>query len=244
VEGRLVYADEFEARLFGCTDVQSVADCVLDAGLRLTGASLGNVQLLDWKENHLTIAVHRGFDQEFLDFFHRVNADTPSICGRALKERRAIVIRDVMLDEGFAPYRAIAKHAGFRAVQSTPIISSSGALFGVVSTHFPMPYRPTEGEMNAVRSFTNLAANAIVRIRARPETIRHLNPVTNQNGFVWQPISSAPFDRDLELAVIDYHGTHALVFPCRRVLKGWINSETKKLIDGLRPTHWREWQAT
>jgi hypothetical protein len=62
-------------------------------------------------------------------------------------------------------------------------------------------------------------------------------------GMEWNPIASAPFECDLELAVIDYDGTHALVFPCRRVLHGWINVETKKLIEKLRPTHWREWPA-
>ena len=60
----------------------------------------------------------------------------------------------------------------------------------------------------------------------------------------WKPIANAPFDRDLELAVIDYDGTHALVFPCRRLLRGWINSETKKFIDELRPSHWRLWQRS
>ncbi len=57
----------------------------------------------------------------------------------------------------------------------------------------------------------------------------------------WKPISTAPFDRDLELAVIGYDGPHSLVFPCRRVLNGWVSAETKKLID-VRPTHWREWE--
>jgi hypothetical protein len=58
----------------------------------------------------------------------------------------------------------------------------------------------------------------------------------------WNPIISAPFDRDLEVGVIDYDGTHALVFPCRRVLHGWIKAETREPIENLRPTHWREWQ--
>jgi hypothetical protein len=59
----------------------------------------------------------------------------------------------------------------------------------------------------------------------------------------WKSVAAAPFDRDLELAVIEYDGTHALVFPCRRVLDGWINAGTQeKLI--VQPTHWRDWQTT
>jgi hypothetical protein len=57
---------------------------------------------------------------------------------------------------------------------------------------------------------------------------------------MWYPVSTAPFDRDLELAVINDAGVHAVAFPCRRVLGGWIKAESKRWID-LRPTHWREW---
>jgi hypothetical protein len=42
------------------------------------------------------------------------------------------------------------------------------------------------------------------------------------------------------LAVIDDDGPHALVFPCRRILNGWMNADTKERLD-VRPTHWREW---
>jgi hypothetical protein len=58
---------------------------------------------------------------------------------------------------------------------------------------------------------------------------------------MWQPISTAPFDRDVELAVKDGEGHHALVFPCRQIPGGWIKAESKKWID-VRPTHWREWE--
>jgi hypothetical protein len=59
----------------------------------------------------------------------------------------------------------------------------------------------------------------------------------------WQPIATAPFDRDLELAVVDAAGeVHPLAFPChRRVLGGWLNPGTMQCID-VQPTHWREWQ--
>ncbi len=56
----------------------------------------------------------------------------------------------------------------------------------------------------------------------------------------WQPIATAPFDRELELAVIGRDGPHALVFPCRRVLSGWIKLSTDEPVV-VRPTHWRLW---
>jgi hypothetical protein len=59
----------------------------------------------------------------------------------------------------------------------------------------------------------------------------------------WQTIASAPFDRDLEVAVFDTGETHAVVFPCRRVLRGWVSAETAAPV-AIHPTHWREWQAS
>jgi hypothetical protein len=58
---------------------------------------------------------------------------------------------------------------------------------------------------------------------------------------MWQRITTAPFDADIELAVMDKDGAHALVFPCRRILGGWVNAETRERLD-VRPTHWRLWQ--
>jgi hypothetical protein len=57
----------------------------------------------------------------------------------------------------------------------------------------------------------------------------------------WERIATAPFDRDLELAILDFDGTHALVFPCCRVVGGWIDAGSKKRIE-LSPTHWRDWR--
>jgi hypothetical protein len=67
------------------------------------------------------------------------------------------------------------------------------------------------------------------------------NPPT-QAAREWHPVSTAPFDRDLELAVVDDDGEHALVFPCRRIMGGWINPATKQRIE-VHPTHWRKWKG-
>jgi hypothetical protein len=57
----------------------------------------------------------------------------------------------------------------------------------------------------------------------------------------WNQIETAPFDCDVELAVIDSSGEHVLSFPCRRIVGGWINAESGKQLYYILPTHWRIW---
>lgn len=58
----------------------------------------------------------------------------------------------------------------------------------------------------------------------------------------WQPIKTAPFDLDLELATLSTaKGMQVLVFPCRRVEGGWVKVETGMPVK-VWPTHWREWK--
>jgi hypothetical protein len=57
---------------------------------------------------------------------------------------------------------------------------------------------------------------------------------------MWQTISTAPFDRDLELAVIEDDRVHSLVFACCRAPDGWIKVQTRERVI-VSPTHWRPW---
>ena len=59
---------------------------------------------------------------------------------------------------------------------------------------------------------------------------------------VWERVSTAPYDCDIELAVIEDDRVHALVFACRRVANGWIKASTHERVM-ISPTHWRFWQA-
>ena len=59
---------------------------------------------------------------------------------------------------------------------------------------------------------------------------------------IWEPIASAPFDRDLELAVVDRHRVHPLVFACRRTAGGWIKGSSRERLV-VSPTHWRLWSG-
>jgi GAF domain-containing protein len=149
-----------------CNDAQAILRWLLQKCMDLSQTRFGNVQLMKWNAGYLKIELQSGFDHEFLDFFARVRIDHGSACARALRLRQAIVIEDIMADAEFKSCREIVGQAGVRAVQSTPMISSSGAILGIVSTHFPVCHRPTEMELRSLQHTAQVAANAIVRARA------------------------------------------------------------------------------
>jgi len=116
---------------------------MLDVAMEAGGASKGNVQVFDPLLNGLEIIAQRGFDQRFLQTFRVVQIDMPSICARALRFKRRVMVSDVRDDLLFWPYLSIAEEAGFCAVQSTPILAKNGSVKGVFSTHFAQPHRFT-----------------------------------------------------------------------------------------------------
>jgi GAF domain-containing protein len=149
-----------------CADLQSLANGILDLSVALTNADYGNVQLMNWKRGWLEIKAQRGFQDEFLNFFKWVKLDDGTACARAVQDRGAIIIEDVAADVQFSPYLQIARRAGFRAVQSTPLVSTSGALVGIVSTHFRRQHRPDPPQIVALNRMAQMAADRIIALRA------------------------------------------------------------------------------
>jgi GAF domain-containing protein len=143
-------------RLVRNRDLEGVVQTILDDVIALLGSEYGNVQLPIRDE--LAIAAQRGLSAEFLKAFWRVNKNDGSACGRALELGLPVIIPDIEKDEGFAVFRRDARHAGFRAVQSTPMFTRDGHLFGIVSTHFANVHEPTPIEMNTLSAYSRIAA--------------------------------------------------------------------------------------
>ena len=157
----------FIKELSACTDIKSATDCLLARTLEVMQAPLGNVQVIDATGEHLEIVSQVGFEEEFLSCFRQVTLNDPSACGRVLLNREQIVIQDVIADSDYAPFREVAARAGYRSVQSTPLQSNAGGIFGVVSTHWPKPWRPSDDGLNTLRMMAGLTADKIVRLTAR-----------------------------------------------------------------------------
>lgn len=139
-------------RLQAAPSLRALLAQALEAGMSLTRADRGNIQLLDPSTGTLKIAAHHGFADEFLEYFAAVHDDS-SACGRAAHRRKQTVIVDVNIDSDFAPHRDIAAASSFRAVQSTPLTNNAGRLVGVISTHYPHPAAPNERDLEIAKRF-------------------------------------------------------------------------------------------
>src|SRR5262249_1332161 len=155
---------EFSTELLSINEFHLLLEKVLDATISLQNADFGTIQLYDSVTQALEIFGQRGFGQNFLEYFKSVR-DAGAACGRAMQLRERVIIEDVETDPEYAPHRHIAVSAGYRAVQSTPILSRVGEFLGVLSTHFRRPHHPPLRELRFTDLYARYAAEIIERRR-------------------------------------------------------------------------------
>src|SRR4051812_44301222 len=132
---------------------------ILRAAMDMQGTGLGNVQIVDPGTGKLEIVAQQGFREPFLEFFREVGRHDDSACAKALHSGVRYAIEDVQADPDCGPeYRRIAAEAGYRAVQSTPLVARDGRLLGMLSTHYAEPRRLTERESRALDLYARQAA--------------------------------------------------------------------------------------
>jgi PAS domain S-box-containing protein len=148
-------------------DFKGSLNAVLDAAIFLTKADKGNIQLLDDTLGGLKLVAQQGFDSRFLDFFAVVSNQATS-CRAAMETRGRVIVEDMSESKIFAgtPSLQILLEAGVRAVQSTPLLSSSGKLLGMVSTYYTRPYRQPERELRLMDLLARQAADYLERKQA------------------------------------------------------------------------------
>jgi PAS domain S-box-containing protein len=157
----LAKLNELSSRLWNMGSLSEGLDEMLAGTIELLGADFGNIQILDAQRRVLLIEAQRGFQKEFLDFFREVSADDGSCCGRALRTGERVIVEDVETDSNFAAMLHIVRNAGFRAVQSTPIIGRQGRALGIISTHFRAAHLPSANELRLLDLYVRQAADFI-----------------------------------------------------------------------------------
>jgi GAF domain-containing protein len=148
-----------DQRLYASATFEAAVTTILSDIVALHGAEFGNVQLAAGAR--LIIVAEHGLRAPFLLAFREVRTTDGCACGRAWQTGEPIVVADVYSDEPYAPFREIAKEAGYRSVQSTPLITSAGMPLGMVSTLFANWYVPTKIEMAICKTYCITAADRL-----------------------------------------------------------------------------------
>jgi PAS domain S-box-containing protein len=157
------------ARLLVSPDLPTALGEVLAASIDIVGDEMGTVQIRDPESGRLEIIAQRGMPQAFMEHFRYAAADDGSTCGRAMASGERVVVRDILTDPEYAPHADVARAAGYRAVQSTPLISRNGEVLGVLSTHYPEPHEPSDRELRILDLYGRQAAEFIEHVRNREE---------------------------------------------------------------------------
>jgi PAS domain S-box-containing protein len=152
-------------RLWYTRDLRRALDDILKGAIELLGADMGVIRILDPTRGTLKIEAHRGLADEFLGSFREVPAAGDSPCGWALQSGERMVIADVEAGRS-SSLLALAHSAGFRAVQSSPIMSREGVLLGTLATHFRAVHKPSEQDFRLLDLYVRQAADIIERHRA------------------------------------------------------------------------------
>jgi len=147
---------------------------IVETAITITQADFGNIQLVDAGSSDLKIAAQRGFPQSWIDYWNTVSKGRGT-CGTALETGERIIVEDVEQSPIFSDKdREMQRKAGVRAVQSTPLISRSGTLIGMFSTHYRKPNRPDTRTLQVLDLLTRQATDIIAQVLAEQDRARHL----------------------------------------------------------------------
>jgi CheY-like chemotaxis protein len=158
---------ELGAQLLRETDLDRALQKVLEVAVTLLKADKGNVLLFEEAQKELRLANSIGFSKEFHERFASLPSDSPTACGRAFQSRERVVVEDIFRDPDFSKLGEKTRLFGFAAVQSTPLRGRDGRLFGILSTHYDRPRRPSDEDLGTLDLFIQEAERVFAHLDSR-----------------------------------------------------------------------------
>jgi PAS domain S-box-containing protein len=158
-------------RLITARGTESLFEEILDAAVAIMKSDFASIQMLfpeRGAKGELGLIGHRGFNAEAAKRWEWVDPAMHTTCAEASRSGRRVVVSDVRNCAFLSGSADLDEYlsAGIHAVQSTPLISRSGVLLGMVSTHWRNPHELKVSEQRGIDILARLAADLIERSRA------------------------------------------------------------------------------
>jgi GAF domain-containing protein len=148
---------------------EALFDKILDAAEAIMHSDFASIQIYypeHGANGALRLVGHRGFNAEAAKHWEWIDPATHTACAEALRTGRRVTVPDVLNCKFIRLDIDEYLDTGVHAVQSTPLVSHSGALLGMVSTHWREPHELSLSELRALDILARLVADVIERSQA------------------------------------------------------------------------------
>jgi signal transduction histidine kinase len=158
-------------QLVDARGIEALYDKILDNAKQILDSDFASIQIFHpehGSHGELRLLGHRGFSADAAKRWEWVCADTRTTCGEALRTRQSVAVADVRNCDFMSGSEDLEGYlaAGIHAVQSTPLISRSSELLGMISTHWREAHEMSVSELRALDVLARLAADLIERSRS------------------------------------------------------------------------------
>ena len=166
---------QISTRLIAEQKSEMLYEQLLDSAVAIMHSDYASMQMLypDRGENgELRLLAFRGFDPQAAKFWECVPFNSQSTtCGTALRSAQRVIVRDVDEAESMTSTDDLAMfhQTGIQAMQSTPLVSRSGKVVGIISTHWAKKHEPAERDLRLFDILARQAADLIERGRVEEE---------------------------------------------------------------------------
>jgi two-component sensor histidine kinase len=159
---------EISSTLIREGDTEALYRKIINAAVTVMGSQAASIQALHPGRGQLRLIGSKGFHPESTAYWEWVSLGSGSTCGLALNSGKRVVVPDIENCELMAGSRDLDEYrrSCIRAVQSTPLVSRTGRLLGMISTHWRLPHDPRESDLHRLDLLARQAADLIERKEA------------------------------------------------------------------------------
>jgi PAS domain S-box-containing protein len=172
----LLSLHEISTLLIQQDNLDALYKSIVEAAIAVMSSDMASIQSFDAERNELQLLAWKGFHPESATFWKTVHFSSASTCGVALSSGARAVVSDVDTCDFMAGTADLDEYrrSNIRAVQSTPLVSRSGQLLGMISTHRREPGKPAERDLWRLDVLARQAAD-LVQGRKAEEALRESN---------------------------------------------------------------------
>lgn len=178
---------------------------ILDAAKAIMQSDMASIQMFVPEKNALKLIAHKNLHPQSAKLWEWVEAGEGSVCGIALAENKRIIVPDVEAEfsndtQTLEPFRL----SGIRSVQSTPLISRSGKIVGMLSLHWSDIHQSSEHEFRLFDVIARQASDLMERKQVEDALRKNEDKLKQWNGSLEQEVEARTKELQKQLTLLRY----------------------------------------